>query len=109
MTLSAREERILSEIERGLTASEPLLNRALASMRLGVRTGRAAHPTIGGDAGRGWVIAILTGLLVGIALLSAGLVLDVLAMAIAGAALTQLSLVAVWLARALSTRRRAGY
>jgi hypothetical protein len=106
MSLSAREQRILSEIERDLTAAEPLLGRALASMRLGLRDrvaiDRRAHPPQrGGNASMGWVIAMLAVLLAGIAVVSAGLVLDVLAMAIGGAALTQLSLVAGWLARAL--------
>jgi hypothetical protein len=112
MTLSAREERILGEIERDIMESEPLLGRALASMRLGLRTRAATKPArrpVGVGASRGWAIAMITVLLVGIAVLSAGLVLDVLAMVIAGIALTQLSLVAGWLARALSTRQRAGH
>jgi hypothetical protein len=50
---------------------------------------------------------MIAGLLIGIGLLSAGLVLGVLAMAISGTALTQLSLVAGWLVRALSTRPRS--
>lgn len=52
---------------------------------------------------------MIAGLLVGIAMLSAGPVLDVLALVIGGTALTQLSLVTGWLARALSTKRRAGH
>jgi hypothetical protein len=41
--------------------------------------------------------------------LSAGLVLGVLGMVIGGTALTQLSLVAGWLVRALSTGQRSGH
>jgi hypothetical protein len=112
MTLSAREERILGEIERDLTTAEPLLGRALCTMRMGLRTrmviGKPAHRLTGRSASQGWVIAMIAGLLVGIALMSAGLVLDVLAMVIVGTALTQLSLVVGWLARALSTRQHAG-
>jgi hypothetical protein len=110
MSLSAREQRILSEIERDLTATEPILGRALASMRLSLRDrtviGRRARQPRGINRLRGWAIAMITGLLVGVALLSAGLVLNVLPMAIGGAALTQLSPVAGWLARALRARRR---
>jgi hypothetical protein len=113
MPLSAREEQILSEIERDIAASEPLLGRALASMRLGLRArgavGRPAHRLVGGNAGRGWAIAMIAVLLVGIGVLSAGLVLGVLALVIGGVVLTQLSLVTGWLARALRARRRAGY
>ena len=96
--MSAREQRTLGEIERSLTASEPLRGRALASMRPGARTSGGAAAT----ASQHWVIAMITGLLAGIALLSAGLVLDVLPLVFAGAALSQLSLVAGYLPRALS-------
>jgi hypothetical protein len=110
MSLSAREQRILSEIERDLTATEPLLGRALASMRLGRRdrvvSGERARRPRGGP--RGWVIVMITGLVAGIAVSSAGFLFRVLAMVLVGTALAQLSLVAGWLARALSTRPRAG-
>ena len=96
MSLSAREQRILSEIERHLTASEPLLGRALASMRPGLRASGGA-----GASPRRAIVMVI-GLLAGIALLSAGLVLNALPMVIGGSALTQLSLVAGWLPRALS-------
>jgi hypothetical protein len=112
MSLSAREQRILSEIERDLTATEPLLGRALASMRLRPR-GRAAiggrFPLLrGGNGSEGWVIAMLAGLVLGIAVLSAGFLFTVLALVFAGTALAQLSLVAGWLAGALSRRRPTG-
>lgn len=113
MSLSAREQRILSEIERDLTAAAPLLSRGLASMRPGLRhrvaIGKRVHQPRGSAEGQRWVIAMIAGLLAGLALLSAGLVLNVVAMMIGGAALTQLSLAAGWLARALRARRPAGY
>jgi uncharacterized membrane protein len=68
MPLSARELRILSEIERDLAESS---RRAV------------------------WVCAMLAGLLVGIALLWAGVVLGIPAMIVSGAVLTQLSPVAL--------------
>jgi predicted lipid-binding transport protein (Tim44 family) len=104
MSLSAREQRILSEIENHLTAAEPLLGRALAGMRLR-HWRRLSHHRL--RSGQGWAVAMLAGLLAGIALLTAGLVLGMLAMVIGGTALTQLSLVVGWLARALSTRQHA--
>ena len=68
MSLSAREQRILGEIERELTES---------SRR---------------DA---WLAAMIAGLLAGIAILWAGVVLRIPAMMISGAVLTQLSPVAL--------------
>lgn len=120
MSLSAREQRILSEIERDLTAAEPLLGRALASMRLGLwprmvigTPGRPRGSTARRGANRGPAVAMISaavviGLAAGIAVLSTGLMLDILAMVIGGAALTQLSVGAGWLARTMLTRRRAG-
>ena len=112
MSLSAREQRILSEIERDLTAAEPLLGRALASMRLGLRDKMAIGPRArrprGGNGYQAWVIAMLTGLVAGIALLSAGFLCKVLPLVFVGTALTQPSLLTGWLARALSTRQQAG-
>lgn len=110
MSLSAREQRILSEIERDLTASESLLGRALAGMRVGLRSriaaSKATYRPRGRNASPGWVIAMITALIIGIGLMSAGLVLGSAAMAIGGAALTQLSLVTGWLVRALRTGQR---
>ncbi|HEY6495586.1 MAG TPA: DUF3040 domain-containing protein [Trebonia sp.] len=112
MTLSAREQRILSEIERELTAAEPLLGRALARMRIGLRGRRSAGPAarrlIGANARQAWIIGMIGLLLAGIALLSVGLALDLLAAVIVGIVLTQLSLFTGWFARALSGRRLAG-
>ena len=146
MSLSAREQRILSEIERGLTAAEPHLGRALATMRLGLgrravdgeparreparreparRESARREPARREPArresaspmgqrwepaspmGQRWAVWVLAGLLLlGIAALSAGLALGVLGMVIGGTALTQLTLVAGWIARALSGGRR---
>jgi hypothetical protein len=112
MSLSAREQRILSKIEREIAAVEPLLDRALATMGLGLRdravAGRPALRDRGSRAGQGWAVGVLAGLLAGIAVLSAGLALGVLAMVIGGTALTQLSLIAGWLARALTSGQRPG-
>ena len=109
MSLSAREQRILSEIERELAATEPLLGRALASMRAGRRTrtvisGRARRPR-GTSRAQGWVVVMLAGVGAGIAVTVAGFLLAMLPLVIGGTALTQVSLVAGWLARALSPRR----
>ena len=113
MSLSAREQRILSEIEHDLTVTEPPLARALASMRLGRRDraalGRRTRRPRGRRTRRGWVIVMLAVLLAGIAMMPAGLVCDVPAVAISGAALTQLSLLAGWLARALGAKPAAGH
>lgn len=113
MSLSSREQRILGEIERGLTASEPLLGGALATMRPGLRrravAGGPARLRHGSRSGQGWAVGVIAGLLAGIAVLSAGLVLGVLGMVIGGTALTQLSLVAGWLVRALSNGQRSGH
>jgi hypothetical protein len=52
----------------------------------------------GANGNLGWLAAMITGLLAGIAILTAGLVLGVPAMMAGGAVLTQLSPFAVWLA-----------
>jgi len=81
MPLSARELRILSEIERDLAESSR----------------RAA-----------WVVGMIVGLVAGIAILWAGVVLGIPAMIVSGAVLTQLSPVALvtrGLLVALSRRR----
>jgi len=99
MPLSAREQRILDEIERGLRAPGPLRGRILARARSGFR-GRAVHWRHGAWGNTGWIAAMAVGLLAGIAVLSAGLVLGVPGVIVGGAVLTQLSPVCVgWLAR----------
>jgi formate/nitrite transporter FocA (FNT family) len=84
MSLSAREQRILREIERELAKSK--------------RDGR-------------WLAAMIGGLVIGIAILSAGVALGNPAMMIGGAVLTQLSpaaLVARGLIAALFRARQTG-
>jgi len=99
MPLSAREQRILDEIERGLTAPGPPRGHVLARVRSGHR-GRAVYWRHGGGGNAGWIAAMAAGLTAGIAVLSAGLVLGIPGMIAGGAALTQFSPVCVsWLAR----------
>jgi hypothetical protein len=101
MSLSEREQRILSEIEREF-ASSPLPDRVLLGVRLPFR-GRPPA-AVSADRRRwasghpGRLVAMVTGLLVGIAILSAGLVLGDAAMMAGGAVLTQLGPFAVLLA-----------
>jgi hypothetical protein len=113
MSLSAREQRILREIEHELASSWPPLDHMPAGARLASRERPAvtapARWRRGADGIFGWVAAMVGGLLVGIALLAAGLVLDVPGMMIGGAVLTQLSPVTVSLLSGLSRRiRRRG-
>jgi hypothetical protein len=102
MSLSARDQRILSEIAHELAAGEPRLARALTRTRLPVLRRR---PLVAGGQQRhgAWIAAILASLLAGIALLTAGLVLGILALACAGAVMTQFSPAALGYLRA---RRR---
>jgi hypothetical protein len=92
MSLSSRDQRILSDIARELAAAEPRLARALTTARLPVPRRR---PLVIADGKRQrpdtWIGAILASLLAGIALLTAGLILDILALACAGAVMTQFS------------------
>ncbi len=107
MTLSARDQRILSEIAQDLAAAEPRLARTLTSARLPVP--RCRLLVAGGQRHRGaWVAAILASLLAGIALLTAGLVLDILALACAGAVMTQFGPAAVGYLCARARRSRLG-
>ena len=85
MSLSARERRILSELERDLAAPDRM--------------------PFGADFR--WVATMITGLIVGIATLSAGLVLGMPSIAVVGAALTQLG-PAAGVAAADARRRAAG-
>jgi hypothetical protein len=92
MSLSARDQRILTEIARDLAAAEPRLARALATARLPVPRRSALVATDDGQRRPGtWIAAILASLLAGIALLTAGLVLNIPALACAGAVMTQIS------------------
>jgi hypothetical protein len=107
MSLSEREQRILSEIEREL-ASAPSRGHMLSGVRLPFRSRPpAAAPAPrrrGANEHLGWLVAMVTGLLAGIAILSAGLALDVPAMMAGGAVLTQVSPFAAWLAGLLRGR-----
>ena len=87
MSLSARDQRILSEIADDVAAAEPRLARALTSARLPVLRHRQLV-AVGQQRVGAWIAAILASLLAGIALLTAGLVLDILALACAGAVMT---------------------
>jgi UPF0716 family protein affecting phage T7 exclusion len=99
MALSAREQQILDEIERGLTARSPLRGRVQARLGLGYR-GQATQWRRVTWGSAGWMAAMSAGLLAGIALLTAGLFLWIPGMIIGGGALTQLSPVTVaWLGR----------
>lgn len=88
MPLSAREQRILDEIDRDLTAAEPRLARALASVQ---RLALVRRPLVAGGwrSSSVWVAVMAASLLAGIALLTAGLVSGILALAWAGAVVTQ--------------------
>ena len=92
MSLSARDQRILSEIACQLSAAEPRLARALAAGRLpslrrrllAARSRRRPVQSI-------WLapVVIITSLATGIALLTAGLVLGILVLCYVGAVLVQ--------------------
>jgi hypothetical protein len=99
MSLSEREQRILSEIEREFAAA-PSRGRMPPGARLPFRSHLpAAAPARRGANGHpGWHAAMVAGLLAGIAILSAGLVLDIPALMAGGAVLTQLGPFAVLLA-----------
>jgi hypothetical protein len=81
---------MLSEIARDLAAAEPRLARALTTVRLPALrrplVARRGHRYPGA-----WAAVVLASLLAAIALLTAGLVLDILALACAGAVMTQVS------------------
>jgi len=76
MSFSARDKRVLSEIARELAAADPRLARALITGRLPSSTWRAP-------------VVISTCLVTGIALLTAGLVLGIVALFCVGAVLVQ--------------------
>jgi hypothetical protein len=106
MSLSARDRQILAEIEQHLAASEPRLARALATARLPVLRHGALTSGHGQQRPWLWVTAILASLLAGIALLTAGPVLDITAMTCTGAVMTQFSPVILGYLRARARRQR---
>ena len=107
MSLSARDQRILSAIADDMAAAEPRLARALTSARLPVLR-RRPLVAVGQQHAGAWIAAILASLLAGIALLTAGLVLDILALACVGAVMTQFSPAAIGYLCARARRSRLG-
>jgi Protein of unknown function (DUF3040) len=92
MSLSARDQRILGNIARELAAAEPRLAEALTTARLPVPRRRPLVVAGGRPPRAGaWIAAMLASLLAGIALLTAGLTLDIPALACGGAVMTQVS------------------
>jgi hypothetical protein len=109
MTLSARDHRILGEIENELAAAEPSLDRALVQARLPVLRRRSTVIFDDTESGRRvWVGAICAPLLCGIGLLAAGFILHAVVLICAGAPLAQFGPVTVGYLgkRARSSRRR---
>ena len=108
MSLSAREHQVLGEIARDLAAAEPRLARALTTVRLPAPPRRPLVARRGQRHTGAWAVVLLASLLAGIALLTAGLVLDVLALACAGAVMTQFSPAVVGCLCARARRSRPG-
>lgn len=95
MSLSGRDRRILDEIEHQLASAEPLLARALATGQVpALRRSLLAASTRkrpGAGAGRAVTVAIVACLGSGIAMLTIGLLLGILALVWTGAVMTQIS------------------
>jgi hypothetical protein len=73
MGLSAREQRILSEIERDLAAAEPRLKRALVTARLPMLNRRSIVTSNDMERSpRAWIAGMSASLLCGIAWLTIG-------------------------------------
>jgi hypothetical protein len=107
-SLSAHERRILAEIEHHLAAAEPRLEQALVAARVPAfqywPVVRSSHPALRRNA---WVIGMITSLLCGIGLLTAGITIGNFPLIIAGIPLAQFTpLAAGWLSakRSRSTR-----
>jgi len=95
MGLSAREQRILSEIEHDLAAAEPRLKRALVTARLPMLNRRSIVTSNDMERSpRAWIAGMCASLLCGIALLTIGLEAHTVILAGAGALLAQFSPVA---------------
>lgn len=109
MSLSARDQRILSAIAHELAAAEPRLARALTTARLPALRRRTLVSADGGQRLPVWAAAILASLLAGIALLAIGLALDILALACAGAVMTQFSPAALGYLCARARRTQHGH
>jgi hypothetical protein len=109
MSLSAREKRILAEIESDLASAEPLLDSVLGSMRLPTLYGIPLRSLVGhghrhrtprkmarnSRPGYVWFLVMLGGVLAGAALLAAGLVISATGMIVGGVVLLQLAPVTV--------------
>jgi hypothetical protein len=115
MALSPEEHQVLDEIENVLADAEPSLSEALDSMRLPPNKRLRGRSLVSADSGLsdyGWVVLTLSGLLVGIAILWAGIVAGVPAIAIPAAALAQvlplsIGLIARWIVRRRAARAHA--
>jgi hypothetical protein len=115
MALSPEEHQVLDEIENVLAGSEPSLSEALDSMQLPPRKHLRGRSLVSADSGLtdyGWVVLVLSGLLVGIAILWAGMATGVPAIAIPAAALAQvvplsIGLIARWVVRRRAARAHA--
>ena len=109
MSLSAREQRILSEIARHLAAAEPRLARALVTARLPEALARLRPLVVGGQQHPGaWTAAILGPLAVaGHRLATAGVVLWCPRPVCAGAVMTQFAPAALGYLGARRRRSRA--
>ncbi|WP_300605814.1 DUF3040 domain-containing protein [Trebonia sp.] len=104
MSLSARDQRILDEIEQDFAATEPRLARALAAGRP-PGPGRGLRPAAARNRpGRGISppVLVVSCLGAGVAMLAAGLVLGIVALACAGFVITQVSPVLGYLCHRVS-------
>jgi hypothetical protein len=91
-SLSAREQRILTKIERDLAAAEPRLEQALSAARLPAFRFR---PVVTPDHARLrrsiWLTGMIATLLCGIGLLTTGIVMNNFPLIFAGIPLAQFS------------------
>jgi hypothetical protein len=91
-SLSAREQRILAEIEGDLAAAEPRLEQALVAAKLPALRACSVVRSDQAKLRRSWWIAgLLASLLCGFGLLTAGLVLNSLPLIVVGIPLAQFS------------------
>jgi len=96
MALSAREQRVLTAIERDLATAEPQLARALSRARLPVLRCRLLTERSSRKRGSGpWIAGMIASLLYGIAVLTIGLVMGNAVLIWAGALTAQFSPVVV--------------
>jgi hypothetical protein len=100
MSLSARDQLILSEIERHLSAGEPRLARALQTGRLPALSRKLVGAGVcRGPGRRTWMsLLIVASLVIGIAALTAGMVVGSRALDCAGIVMAELGPVCLGLA-----------